>query len=168
MLFSKVDFMFALSNTYNMSAQIKSFDKNSFATLRPAINQALAKVAAEFGLTSLEMGNVTFSGGEFKSSLIGKIEGVSDPRMDAYNLDYSKSLGYDVNIVGMRFSSNGKTFIVSKIEVNRPKYPVIATCEQDKRSYKFTHNAALTFIGENKPTYTHEKNLFAMPVFSGK
>lgn len=154
-------YIFDLIKQKTQYMNITQFDKQNLPIVRKALDEALSKVAEQFGLESISLGNMNFSGGEFRSQLTAKVKTAGNPKFEAEQKLHSSMLGYADNIVGKTFHQNGKTFTVSSLEINRPKYPIVAKCKEDGKSYKFSARFPLPFVGEEKVQHEAGKNMFA-------
>lgn len=116
---------------------ITKFDKEALKLLRIDIEAALAPIRDKYGLTDLHLGNISYNEYSFR----GKIEGAvksqkSEEENNIHNLHLSQLLGFNKNIVGEKFSNMGRTFTVTRIDLKKRKFPIIALGD-DGRSYKF-------------------------------
>ncbi len=108
--------------------------------MRDDITKALEPVAQKYGLSSLVAGGASYS--PDGSTFTYKINGVGDAQAeevknDAQNKVYAKMLGLPEDAVGRTFTSRGETFKITRIDINKPKYPIIATNLGNNKSYKF-------------------------------
>jgi hypothetical protein len=135
---------------------IKSFDKANLADVRKAIDEALEKVAQQFGLESVKMLNIKFSGGEFRSTIEAKVKAENNPAVQERQVMISRIIGYNKNIIGQTFNRDGKTFKVVDIETNRPKFPIVCADVKTGEQFKFTNHSRLPIADESikweKPT----------------
>ncbi|OQA45812.1 MAG: hypothetical protein BWY47_01922 [Bacteroidetes bacterium ADurb.Bin302] len=107
--------------------------------MRDDITKALEPVVKKYGLSSLTAGNASYS--PDGSTFTYKINGVSDAQVeevknDEKNKKYAKMLGLPEDAVGRTFTSGGETFKITRIDINKPKYPIIATKLGNSKSYK--------------------------------
>lgn len=127
--------------------QITEFKKQELQLLRIAINEALKPVMQQYGLATLQLGSCGYT--EFtchwklQTSIKNEISAVAD---EEQNERYSLMLGFDVNIVGKEiYGVNHDKFTITKIEPNRPKYPIVAKGSNGSL-YKFTNK--VRFVDE--------------------
>lgn len=121
-----------------MKKTITEFNKTTLPELRKALDEALAKIAAEFGLDQLKLGNMTYTpgGATFGSKLEGKVKAETNAALMEENLRNSEVLGYEANIVGEIFTLKGERFKVTGIDLNRTKMPITAQSLSDNRLVK--------------------------------
>jgi hypothetical protein len=101
------------------------------------IKIALAKIE-KANKVNINFGRVTYNDINYgtrmtvttseKSKAVNKAKG-------SENLMLSRSYGFDKNIVGETFVSNGRTFEVTQFKTRNRKYPIIATTQG--KGYKF-------------------------------
>jgi len=141
---------------------ITNIDIPTTKVLRVAIQEALDKIAEEYGLESIELGNVGVDrhGTYFQGPIVAKVKAELSPAAQAANLNSSKMLGYDRNIVGEEFVQHGIRYKVRGFNFKRPKYPIEAVRLHDDAGMKFGAKHPLPF--ENKSIgYTKDKNMYA-------
>jgi hypothetical protein len=138
---------------------ITSFNKQNLPTIAADINAELAKIATKYGLQSLQIGSVTFDATSCKIQISGMVDPVSSPEAQQKNKSFSEMLGYSDNIVGLKFTSKGRTFEVTSIDLKRPKFPINAKDLADGKPYKFAADRALKFTTEVE--YDETKNAFS-------
>lgn len=115
----------------------EKFQKSDLKEIRISINEALAEVVIKFDLSELSIGNIGFSNFEFSCKLTGKLQNEESVKIDEFiNTQDSNLLGFNKNIVGEMFTANGKIFVIRKLDLGRPKFPIIAE-GPDKKLYKF-------------------------------
>lgn len=127
--------------------QITKFNKPDLQGLRTAINEALKPVMERYGLATLQLGSCGYTeftaNWKLEASIKNEISAVVD---EEQNERFSFMLGFDVNIVGKEiYGANQEKFIVSRIEPNRPKYPIVAKGANGQQ-YKFT--SKVRFVDE--------------------
>lgn len=138
--------------------KINSFTKQNLQELSDEIQNELQKIADKYGLQSIKVGSGSFDATTFKCQVVVKLDPTNSPEAQEMNKNYSKMLGYSDNIVGLKFMSGGKEFEITSIEINRPKYPIVAKSAVDGKLYKFQGNKKLNFLSEVE--YTHQWNIF--------
>ena len=120
---------------------MKEFNRTTLGLLRQQIETALNKIAQDNGLNSLSIGNMSYSpDGKATCKLTATI-GNNLVGKNAVNKDtmamYLQMYGLPEDTIGKEFTSNGRTFKITDVNPNRPKFPISATCIQDGRGYKF-------------------------------
>ena len=118
---------------------IQSFkQKGDFDILRKEMDAALQTVADKLGLASLKTGRISYT--EFACTVKVEAKTVSSEKSieaeQKLSQQCSEVLGFNKNIVGEVFSANGKDFTVTRIDLKKRLYPVIAS-GPDGKSYKF-------------------------------
>jgi hypothetical protein len=115
----------------------KKFDKPTLQLLRQEIQQGLDAVKHKYGMAELKLGNISYREFSFTSKVEAKLSNeMSAKASEGTNLLHSQMLGFDRNIVGEIVLAKGMEFIVTSIDLKKPKYPIIAV-GPDQRSYKF-------------------------------
>ena len=137
---------------------ITSFNKQNLPTLAEEINAALTQIATKHGLQSLKIGSVTYDATSCKMQITGAVDPASSPEAQLKNKSYSEMLGYSMNIIGLKFTSKGRQFEVTSINLNRPKFPIEAKDLADGKPYKFAAERPLKFTTE--VVYDETKNVF--------
>ena len=101
------------------------------------IKIALAKIE-KANKVSIKFGRVTYNdidyGTRMTVTTVEKSKAVSRAK-GSENLMLSRSYGFDKNIVGNTFESNGKTFEIIEFKTRNRKYPIIAT--NNGKRFKF-------------------------------
>lgn len=127
---------------------ITKIDKTTAPVLRKAIDAALKAIAEQYGLESIELGNIRMDreGTYFKSEVECKVKQELSPALQQTNLLYSEALGYNKNIVGETFTRrDGRTFKVTAIDLKKPKFPIIAVETGSGAGFKFENSHRLNF-----------------------
>lgn len=107
---------------------IKKIDKDTARQLRAALDKALDQVAAQFGLESVTIGNMTMStdGGSVTTKLIAKVKPEHNKLVMQQLHQQSQLLGYSTNIYGKTLKNRGATYIVTGFDLGRRKFPILA------------------------------------------
>jgi len=107
------------------------------------IKKAMEQIAIDFGI-NFEKTAGTFSDGSynFKSTFTTKTKSV---KAISFDKDVAKMLGLPVDIVGKSFVCQGLFLTVTELKFNRPKFPVIASC--NGKSYKLPVATVLNCLG---------------------
>jgi len=125
--------------------QIGSFTKDNLKNVvRPAIQAALDKVGAEYGM-KIALGNISFGQFEFKASVKTTIES-SAAKEEAKNKEirefneYASYLGFKSSVLGCEFTSlmSGGRFRIVGVKMSSRKYPILAKRLEDGKVYKFS------------------------------
>lgn len=119
----------------NVGDKINTFTKPTLRSLRIEMDAALKAVMDKHGI-SHKIGNMSFNGGEFTTSLTvsaGSQDEVIKNTFDLYCSDY----GLKPSDLNREFTSNGKTFTITGIKPNRRKYPISGVGAQGGK-YKFS------------------------------
>ncbi len=140
---------------------IASFNRQNLPEVLEAINKALKQVADQYGLKSISCGvNVSMDTATFRTQLNGEVKDELNKEKQITNECHSKMMGYNASIVGEIFIHSGKDYRVDKLEVNRPKYPLVATELSTGRVLKFTNKNKFNFKNP-AIVYDATKNVFA-------
>ena len=120
-----------------MATKIEQFNRPTLRVLSAEANAALAKVAAEFGLT-FETKAGSYSDTEFNFKATFKLNTTQAiQRIEQRTASVAQLLGLPEDVVGKTFYSNGVMFTVTGLNLKRRKYPVSAT-NANGTGYKFS------------------------------
>lgn len=108
-----------------METKITAFDKDNLKMLRVAIDDALATVAAKYGLRSAKALGMSFSPSEVKITVMAQ---AGDPGADQLKVIQAHALGFKPSILGATCVINGHVFTItgfarSKVLADGPKGP---------------------------------------------
>lgn len=104
-----------------MATKIKSFSKSNLPEVRIAINEALAKVEREYGI-SLEIGNISFTNEQFTTKLVSK---VTDPTVVlASNSGLFEMYGLPSNLAGQTVTHAGKKYRITGVNRAKRRFPI--------------------------------------------
>lgn len=95
---------------------MKQFTKQNLPDVRKQIDAALAKVAVELGIR-LEIKNISFSEGEFRTQLTGTVLGYQNPMATGL---------YGYEPVSTKFMYNNQEWEVIGHNLKKRKFPIIA------------------------------------------
>jgi len=114
-----------------MMPKLTRIDRATARMVSEKAEQELQKVFASFGL-DVTRGNARYTDG----SMSVKFEfALPKAKAESKSQD-STLLGFDRNIVGMKFFQRRKEFTIMDIHLRKPKYPVIAE-DANGRRFKF-------------------------------
>ena len=119
--------------------KIPRFTREVIQTLREDINRALVPVKEKYGLDILTVESVLYRDETFTAKVSGDVSG--DPEGVLQEIDarfFAMRHGLPEDILSREFSINGDVFQVMRIEPRNFKYPVIARCKRDGKTYKFS------------------------------
>lgn len=104
--------------------QLQSLNKGNLGTIRAAINEKLAPLLTELGLSKCQVGNIKFSidGGTFAVEL--QIDQENSPVVRDYNLRTSITYGFPTNVVGMKFKHKGNEYKITGFNISSNKFPI--------------------------------------------
>ena len=142
--------------------KIEKFTPENLRTMRKAIDDALAKVAADYGLQSLRIGNISYSpdGYNFSTKLTADLQpSANDPVVIKAQTDASNMLGYQENIVGLTFTNGQKTYKVTNINLRKRSFPIEAICLEDQKAVAFSGKRNINFK-EKAVAYDISSNIF--------
>jgi len=125
-----------------MSEQITLFTRQAVKLISDELDKALEGIREQYGLRELQVESVHF----FPDSMTMKIKGTAVPGKDSYVTDYREAeqrffLQHNElpeTMMAMEFLWGGRLFKVDRIETRNPKYPILATCLDDGKTYKFS------------------------------
>lgn len=117
--------------------QIQQFNNLNVKSLRVDIEEALKAVAEKYGI-NLELKRIGYLANKFNTSLVGNITTAAalDKNKSDEELE-SKLLGFDSNIIGKTLILQGRTFTITKLAINRPKFPIVVT-DKNGKMFKLT------------------------------
>lgn len=106
--------------------------------LRKDIQEALNIIKDRYELANLTLEKIYFTAETFEAKILGKING-----NDANEVEKAEALFFALrhklpeNLIGTEFDSGGQRFTIKRIETRNTKYPIIAHCSINDKSYKF-------------------------------
>jgi len=117
-------------------------DKISPAVLkliRADIDAAVESVCKKYGLASMRAANASYTSNTFSIKVEGVLsaEAKTEEAISQSN-QYARMLGLPENIVGKKFNTQGHEFTVERIDIGKPKFPIIAKRINDGKMFKFT------------------------------
>jgi hypothetical protein len=127
-----------------MSAKISKFERSNLKELRVAIDAALAKVGAEYGI-DIVVGNISFTSEKFTTKLTSTIrnpavtaainngESVAAAKVNAF----ARKMGIPNDVFGKTINVNGSEFVVVDAKESRWKFPFTVQGQRGGR-YKMT------------------------------
>lgn len=124
--------------------QLTTIDKPTANELIPIIVDAVEAALAKYGVTVEAAGGlIAADHTEFTAKVRIKANSSSAVmiRVTAEADDwkrYAKMFGLPEDGMGCTFSSNGRSYTIIGIRPARPKYPVLASCVEDGKRYKFS------------------------------
>ena len=104
--------------------------------IQTKIKKAIAAIAAEENV-SIAFGSISFNSAYYTTSMkVTTLE--KNEKVSNVHTAICKSLGFTQNILGMTFEGKNGTMKIYDIKTRNRKYPIIAECLQDGRSYKYS------------------------------
>lgn len=113
-----------------MTKQFTKFDRQELSRARNELLNRFGAEAEKLGLR-IDLGRFTYESTEFRCKLT-----VSIADADATEEVVSTPKG-SIPEIGQKFRSQGKEFVVTGFNWNRPKYPISATRQPDGKRFKF-------------------------------
>ena len=127
--------------------------KAKLTAIRLAMQEAIKNVETDHSVVIRVIGAHYGYKGDIKFEVVSlnSPESVIDP--DAYSFKtFAKTYGMEPEWLGKTFMHQGKTFRITGLKSNRPKFPVSATCVTDgpsyNRAFKFP---AYSVVGAMRP-----------------
>lgn len=121
---------------------------NKIDKIQAKIKKAMDAIAKEENVT-IAFGSISFNSAYYTTSMkvttLEKSEKVSN-----VHTAICKSLGFTQNILGMTFEGKNGTMKIYDIKTRNRKYPIIAECLQDGRSYKYSKEHIKLKLGGDK------------------
>jgi hypothetical protein len=119
--------------------KIEQFGKEELHFLRVEIQNALDIIKLRYKLSELVLQNITFTSSTFTAKINGAIQ-VADANDFVLNEVNFFALRNELpyNLIGCGFMLDGLIFNIIKIEFRNRKFPIIAKCKENDKTYKFT------------------------------
>lgn len=134
-------------------AKIKQFDKQETRRIGSAIEDALQKVANQFGVC-IKRGNGRFSSNnltlKIEVSLLNANGEVKSRESETFKL-YAKVYGLEPTDLGRTFTAwSGKTFEITGLSARSHKYPVFAKNVLTGKGFKFPAEEVKVLLAKSK------------------
>nr|MBC8394924.1 hypothetical protein [Deltaproteobacteria bacterium] len=118
--------------------RIPRFNRQALDVIMDEIERAIGPIKDKYGLNELSIESVSFSDFSFQAKFTGKIAGSEAQELDDLEAKFfALHHGLPEDILKREFTSRGEVFSVVRIETRNFKYPVIARCQHDGKTYKF-------------------------------
>lgn len=118
-----------------MAQQITRFDSSNLDEVRDQINNTLAAVLKQYGLTA-KIGNIRYSSNDFRTTLTVSTGSNADAAQREFER-HAYKFGLAVDLFGKSFMHHGEKFTITGIKPKSRKYPVLAKNAKGT-TYKFT------------------------------
>jgi len=145
--------------------KITTFDKRNLTQFRADFATATAQLQKDYGVV-LSVGRVTFTPTTFRCKLEAQTTSNTSiivpgsagrETIEAQNFVHLNYLhGLPTNVLGAKFTSQGKSFIVTGYSPSKRKYPIMAKTLTGRR-FKFAVSTIRTAIAANQITYSSTK-----------
>jgi hypothetical protein len=113
--------------------------------IQTKINKAISDIAKEENV-SITFGSISFNSAYYTTSMKVKTLENSE-KVSNVHTEICKSLGFTQNIIGMTFEGKNGVYKIYDIKKRNRKYPIIAECLSDGKSYKFSKELIRTKLG---------------------
>ncbi len=130
--------------------KITQFNKENLKSMRDEINANLKELGESYGI-SFKVGNISYSETEFKASLKCTIALNETELADKEKNDFTANclfFGLSPEDYGKEFVNSGKTFQIKGLKFNSRKYPILAKCLADGKTYKFAEDSIKKLINK--------------------
>lgn len=135
-----------------MPAPIKSFDREACRLVGDEVGKALAAALEPFGL-SVKVSGGTFAEGKFTPKVTISVAGGEQVEFARLaSLVHLEADDYE-----RVFTSNGRSFRISGINLKARTYPVNAVCVEDGKNYKFSASKVRVALGRSANWWADEK-----------
>lgn len=138
-----------------MKKQITLFTRQEISILHKEIKSFLDRLKEDYGLAGLSIDSLNYSPFSFSAKITGTVHEHS-AFADTWAREESKYFavthGLPEDILQKSFISNGRHYTITRIETRNPKYPIIASCAEDGKSYKFEVLHVKEIIDRNTST----------------
>lgn len=118
--------------------KVTNFDRSNLRQINAEIEQAMKAVAQKYGL-QVKLGNTRFSNSNASSKFELMTVSESGAVMSKEAIDfnrYKNAKAIRANL-GDSFQFNGNTYTITGYKAKSYKYPVLAKCSVDGKTYKF-------------------------------
>jgi hypothetical protein len=132
---------------------ITTISRSDMSVLRSEVNAAIAAVATKHGLVmALGSGKFNEKNASFKLEISTKDQNTGMVKSrEATSFEVNAHFyGFKAEDLGATFKSNGRTFKITGLNTRRPKFPLLAVCVEDGRTYKFPDTTVLACLGRKK------------------
>jgi hypothetical protein len=123
-----------------MKKQITLFTRQEISIIHNEIKSFLDRLKEDYGLAGWSIDSLNFSPYSFTAKISGTVHEHS-AFADTWAREESKYFaakhGLPEDLLQKTFISNGKHYTITRIEARNPKYPIIASCAEDGKPYKF-------------------------------
>lgn len=124
-------------NFYFMNRRI--LENKELGLIIDEIQDALDKIKIKYNLKNLAVGNTNYNAFSFTSKVEGEIDSQIEKDFRRSEAEYFAEIhGLPKDFIGLEFTNGGRPFTISHLETRNTKYPIIANCHSDNKSYKFT------------------------------
>jgi hypothetical protein len=121
--------------------KVQQFTKTNLRQINDEMEQAMKAVAAKYGL-EIKIGNTRFSGSnassKFEMMTISESGDVITKEAIDFNR-YKNYKGIEANL-GDSFQYQGNTYTIIGYKPRSNKYPILAKCSEDGKTYKLPIN----------------------------
>lgn len=121
--------------------KVQEFNKTNLRQMNAEIESALKQIASKYGL-EVKLGNTRFSKQNASSKFELMTIGDSGNIMTKEALDFNRYKNYkDIRAnLGDSFQFNGNTYTIVGYKARSHKYPILAKCAEDGKTYKLPIN----------------------------
>lgn len=131
--------------------KIIQFGRQEVGLLRMEIQTALDNIKSKYELSELTLESITYSDNSFTSKIRCKINDFEEIRTDIdENMLFALRYGLPENFINREFKTNGLNYKITRIETRNIKYPIIAICKENERTYKFSVIRIKEILGINE------------------
>ena len=124
--------------------------KDTMSNFRIDFQDAMKALEEKYNM-KISLGNISYSDAEFRSKVTGiSNDPVAQEHKDArvspqLNLMATQlGISYNTNFIGSMYKVQGKTFKIQGYSSKSYKYPIVALCNEDGKTYKLSWNAIQT------------------------
>src|SRR4030065_189048 len=122
-----------------MQINVKQFGPQELDILRKEIQSSLDEIKSRHGLSQLSLVTIRFNLSSFSAKVFGKVQNSMTENYEQNEaIFFATRHGLPHDFIGSEFLLNGSVFTITQLVTSRPKYPIIAHCEEDGRTFKFT------------------------------
>jgi hypothetical protein len=120
------------------------------------IKEAIAQIEKDENV-KIDFGSLSFNPQRYSTSMtVSTLE--KSEKVESVLERTCRSIGFTQNVIGMSFDFRGDKYEITDIKTKNRKYPVIATENRTKKSYKFSIDTIKRLLGGDSKI-NRDKNL---------
>ncbi|MEI6047588.1 MAG: hypothetical protein WCS03_01700 [Bacteroidota bacterium] len=122
-----------------MENYIKQFGPQQLDVLRNEIQSAFDAIKSKYGLSKLSLGNISFNLSSFTGKISGEVVNPEKGNYEQYEAEFfAMKHGLPQDFIGSEFLMESSVYKITHIVTSRPRFPIIAHCDENGKTFKFT------------------------------